>query len=229
MCRMLAITNFNFVTHRGLLEDFYKLAGCGQVPPKNPSGHLDGWGIGYYSKGRPRVVKSGGSVITERKRFFGALKQIGHSRVLIAHFRKSAWESTTLKKNSHPFNFKNYIFAHNGTIYDYKGLLEFIPKKYRPRPGALDTEVFFRYLLPGYPKTFRTSVKKLARLSGYSAMNFLMSDGKKLYAYRRSTKWPSYYTLFSAKAKDSIIIASEKLSGELDWTSIARGKLRCYN
>ncbi len=215
---MIGITNFDLRKHKDILEGFFGLAINGNVPPKNEPGHLDGWGIGYYKNNKPRVIKSGGSVVKESKRFFGSLKRIKSSKILIVHFRKSAWDKTSKKQHAHPFYFKNFIFAHNGTLYDYKKLLDSIPRSFQPAPSALDTEVFFRFLLEGFPGSFNSKVKTAAKLSKFSAMNFIMSDGSKLYAYRRFSKWADYYTFYTAKSGNSCIVSSEKVSPKLSWS-----------
>ena len=222
---MLAVTNFDLGLHGDIIENFFALASTGNVPPGNEPGHLDGWGIGYYRNGRARVVKSGGSVINERKRFLGALKRIKRSRVLIVHFRKSAWKDTSLKEHAHPFFFKNNIFAHNGTVYDYKKLLKLIPERFLPWHEALDTEVFFRYLACNFPKHLKTAIESAAKRCRYSSLNFLLSDGKRLYACRRYSKWPGYYTLFAAKSAGSMIVSSEPVSSKLHWMNMRQGEL----
>jgi len=225
MCRMLGITGYDFNKHKEILNDFFRLALNGNVPPKNKPGHLEGWGIGYYSEGKAKIIKSGGSVVEEQKRFFSALKRIGRSRTLIVHFRKSAWDKTTDKRHSHPFLFKKYIFAHNGTIFDYKELLNFIPGKYLPDVSALDTEVFFRYLLNGFPKSFKTSIKMVEDKREFSALNFLLCGGQKLYAYREYSKWPDYYTLFKARHNTSRVVCSEQLDSVKSWEEINNREL----
>jgi glutamine amidotransferase len=222
---MIGVTDFDFARHKEILEAFLSLAENGMVPPNNAPGHLDGWGIGYYAGGKARVIKSGGSAAAERSRILGSLKKIRSSKILILHLRKSAWDRTTARRHAHPFKFGKFIFAHNGTVYDFKELLKGLPARLAPAPDSLDTEVFFRKLIDGFPGKIRASLKAVEKHLSFSALNFLLSSGNELYAYRRFSKWGNYYTLWSAKNGGSHFVSSEKLGLGLKWNSVPQGKL----
>jgi glutamine amidotransferase len=226
MCRILAITNFDYKLHKPLVDIFFELSSCGKVPENNTPGHLDGWGVGYYSNGKARVIKSGGSIRKEKARFYGAVKRIGKTPVLILHLRKSAWKHTNGKENSHPFIAKNIIFCHNGTILDYKKL----KLKHRlSNPGALDSEIYFHYFMDfavtGVEKGFRECVKTIKTNNAYTSLTCVFSDGKKLYSYRDFTKRAGYYTLYESKQAGSSFISSEPL-GSPKWKLLKKGKLK---
>ena len=121
------------------------------------------------------------------------------------------------------------MFAHNGTVSNYKELLKLIPKKYLPRPDSLDTEVLFRYLIEGFPGRLKPSLRRVERGAAYSSLNFLFADGKKLYAYRRSSKWPGYYTLLAAKKGSSFFISSEPVLRAIKWRMIGQGGLARFS
>lgn len=225
MCRMMAITGFDLSRHKGIVDNFFRLAVKGKVPPKNAPGHLDGWGIGWHKNGKAKILKSGNSIVKEKARFYAALRLIGKADILMLHLRKAAWDKTARQKHAHPFVFKGRIFSHNGTIFDYKKLLPKIPKEHRPESGALDTEVYFRYLIKGFPEDFNKSIKFIKGSNEYSSLSFLLSDGRKLYAYRQYSKWPDYYTLYKATENGSAIISSEPLDSALSWKLIKPGKL----
>lgn len=225
MCRMMAITGFDFNKHKDILDNFFKLSTEGKVPPKNAPGHLDGWGIGWYKNGKANVAKSGESVVKEKKRFFSTLRKIGRSNLLMVHFRKAAWDKSSKEKHAHPFIFNDHIFSHNGTIFDYHKLLPLIPEKSLPENDALDTEVFFRYLAGGFPASFRKSINLVIKNNKYSSLSFLMAGAKKLYAYRQFSKWESYYTLYKTKIDSSVIISSQPVLPSASWKPIEPGKL----
>jgi len=226
---MMVITEYDFKKHKEILDNFFKLSVTGMVPTKNAPGHLDGWGIGWYKNGKANIVKSGNSVVKEKEYFFNSLRKIGKSKILMVHFRKAAWDKSSKEKHAHPFAFNNYIFSHNGTIFDYKNLLPLIPENNIPRPGALDTEVFFRYLTSGFPASFRSSINHIIKNNRYSSLSFLLSDGNKLYAYRQYSKWANYYTLYKTDIKGSVIIASEPVAPFCAWKPLAPGKLIVVN
>jgi len=257
MCRMLGIKNFQYNKHKEILENFFELATTGKVQKGDPPGHLDGWGTGYYRSRFRRnknnnafVYKSGNSVVKEKKEFFKTLERISDSKILIVHLRKSAWDKTATEKNAHPFKYKKYIFAHNGTIRDYKKLLQGIKPVLKPSANALDSEVYFRYVLnmglsPNdfyeiksrgipYPanagqkrveNAFKKAIQLIKNNNIYSSLTSLFSDGKSLYAYRDYKKKSQYYTLYCAKFINSVLISSEPISNKLKWNLLKKGKL----
>lgn len=229
MCRILGITNYDFSRHKDLLKGFLKLAQTGKIPEGSSPGHLDGWGIGYYENGKSLVHKSAGPVIKEQNDFFQTLKKIESSPILIVHLRKSAWPKTTTKKNSHPFKNDKYLFAHNGTIFDYKNLLKNITIKHTLAPGALDSEVYFHYAINSTSTEIEDGFMKAAghirKYNKYSSLTCIFSDSDNLYAYKEFSKSPDYYTLFQAKSGNSHIICSEPISSKLNWELIKRNYL----
>ncbi|MDI6641191.1 MAG: hypothetical protein QME68_02650 [Elusimicrobiota bacterium] len=96
---MLGIKNFDYTLHKELLESFFKLAQVGKTLKGDTSGHLDGWGIGYYKNGEAVVHKSANSVIKEGKEFFEIVEKIVTSKVLIIHYQKIrlAWDKQSGK------------------------------------------------------------------------------------------------------------------------------------
>jgi len=229
MCRILGIKNFDYRKHKELVENFFQLAEIGKTLKGDTKGHTDGWGIGCYESGKAVVWRSDKSVIKERDVFFKTIKNIKSSKVLIVHFRKSAWENTNSPENSHPFQYKNILFAHNGTIYDYKKLLKNITPKNEPSPNVLDSEVYFRYLMNSLSsdieQTFKNSVAQIKKKNKYSSLTCIFTDGNTLYAYREYTKSPNYYTLYHSQIGNSSIISSEPISSKLNWQILRKNKL----
>lgn len=294
MCRIFGIKHFDYTKHKELVENFFKLAEIGKTLKGDRPGHTDGWGIGYYKNGEAVIHKSGGSVIKEKNDFFSTLEKIAYSKVLIVHFRKSAWLGTNGAENSHPFRYKNILehpdfhwdaglgsvrgeesasprgvtvpiksgrqrqagrrkgahallaaklcvnpygsipegdilFAHNGTIYDYKNLLKNIKPKNNSHFNSLDSEVFFLYIMnfisSGLENAFKKSVSQIIKNNKHSSLTCIFTDGHTLYAYREYSKSPDYYTLYSAKLGNSGIISSEPVSQKLKWEILRKEKL----
>ena len=225
MCRLLGVTNFEFSTHDHLVKNFCDLARTGMVMPGDPPGHGDGWGLAYYRDGALAVHKSGGNLLDEADQVIDALRELGKSHVMILHLRKSAWNDTTSTRHAHPFHYKNAVFAHNGTVYDYKRLL---PDITVPGLGedALDTEVFFHHFmsskLPDLGEAFLETVSLIKDGYTYSALNCLFSDGARMFAYRDYSKEPEYYSLYKARSGNSCMISSEPLDERLEWELMAK-------
>jgi predicted glutamine amidotransferase len=227
MCRMVAITNFVFHEHREILKNFLKLARSGKVLPGNTPGHLDGWGMGYYRDGEPVVRKSGHSITEEKEEFYGLCEEVRESDVLLLHLRKSSWAGTSEPAHAHPFAAGRILFAHNGTIYDYARLRD-ATRNDLLSPEALDSEVYFHYVLGFLPlglrEAFLRAVRDIRRDYAFSSLNCLFTDGKSLYAFREYTKHPWYYSLYHAAAGRSGIVASEPVAPKLRWKMLRKGQ-----
>jgi len=229
---MLGLKNFEYRRHKEILENFFQLAQTGKVPPGDTSGHCDGWGVGYYKNGEAGVHKSGGSIVEEKKVFLGTCRRIGDSKILLVHLRKSAWPETSTADHAHPFSHKGILFAHNGTIRDYQTLLKEITGRDQPRPGALDSEIYFHYMMNftsiGLKKAFQKAVQRIRKYNTYSSLTSLFSDGQLLYGYREYTKNPEYYSLYHAAFEDTSLIASQPVSPYLSWEMLRRGRLLIF-
>ncbi len=228
MCRMLGVKNFDLRRHEEVLRNFFELAERGKILPGDSPGHVDGWGIAYYRNGAPVVQKRGRSVLADKKKYWETLETVGRSRVLLVHLRKSSWSGTSSKSHAHPFSWKNFSFAHNGTIRDYKKLLNELPGR-EQLGDILDSEVYFRYIISfislGLEKAFRQAVRRIRKRNTYSSLNCLFSDGRRLYGYRDCRRNPEYYSLYHADLDGAGIISSEPVSPQARWKMIPRGMM----
>ncbi|MBN1824216.1 MAG: class II glutamine amidotransferase [Endomicrobiales bacterium] len=222
MCRMLALTDYDFKIHENLLEGFLELATKGKVPPGNRPGHHDGWGIGYHRRGVTGLIRSANSASDEKNKFLKALERIKSADILIVHLRKSAWKNTKNVYNSHPFLYKNRLFAHNGTVLDYDKLG---PGKKR-RKAILDSEALFLHVNAGCRKLTGRKLQMIfndaEKRVKHTSLTCLLSEGKRLFAYRECSKNPSYYTLYRARTSGSVILSSEPVSKKLKWKHLRK-------
>jgi glutamine amidotransferase len=107
-------------------------------------------------------------------------------------------------------------------VYGYERLLPAITLS-GLEPDALDTEVFFYHIMTGAQtrdlgQAFQDTVSLIKHEYRYSALNTLFTDGHRLFAYRDFSKEPDYYSLFTARDKDSVYVSSEMLDKTLKWT-----------
>ncbi len=231
MCRMIGIKNYRFREQKEILENFSVLAENGKIPEGSAPGHHDGWGIGYYKQTRAVLYKSASSIVRERDIFRRLIRDADGSPTLLLHLRKSAWPRTSTAENAHPFIYGNFMFAHNGTIRDFKKLLPHlgVDKKASEIKRALDTEIFFYFIMSclplGIKKAFRHSIKHICRENSYSSLNCLLATGKGLFAFRQYSLSPSYYSLYHARAGGSDIICSEPVGGTISWNMVRKGAL----
>ena len=111
--------------------------------------HPDGWGVAYYIAGAPHIVKTSHSAIDCK--IFQKISGIVSSQTVLAHIRRATVGTKTIL-NTHPFQYGQWVFAHNGHIKDFSKykdelLARVAPELKRFILGETDSEVIFYYLL----------------------------------------------------------------------------------
>jgi glutamine amidotransferase len=219
---------------------------------KNP----DGWGIAWFDGFKWCLHKEIEPLYMSsdaRKR----IKNI-HGIIIISHVRY-ATQGEIKKENTHPWLYKDYVFAHNGSV-DREKLLNLLSGNYKDLEGETDSEVFFHLIVQETENSgdFIEGVRRaIARINSnhidYSSLNFVASDGRKLYALRYAKRYFDYYTLYYLKrpreglkidkvsektaqlirmklaaGEKAIIVASEKLTEE-EWEEIPNKHILIVN
>jgi predicted glutamine amidotransferase len=254
MCRLLGIlanerTNFHFSLHAAPRS----LASLS-------SAHPHGWGIAVFDPPHGWTVQKQPVRASECQHFFKASSTI-KGELLLAHVRSRTVGPITAA-NTHPFWRERWLFAHNGTISNTEYLRAHTsPERLQRIEGQTDSELFFSYLLTqldeagitNEPASERTddvllqAMQKARSQPAFGACNFLLSDGKALYAHRFGrtlfvlerqptdqvrvhrashetgaaidTPWTDH--------RHAVLIASEEMTEE-PWTAVAEGALlRC--
>jgi predicted glutamine amidotransferase len=178
--------------------------------------HDSGWGMSVYKRGdgdEPRCLRLPEAAF-EDDEFVEATEMRG--RIFNVHVRRATMGGLT-PENTHPFCLGPYSFCHNGTIMRYPKLLG--PDVAKPR-GQTDSEAFFNFLMrdfdDGHPRrSFRTAIRELIKRSPFSGINFLFSDGYKLYAYKLGI-----FELHWAARRGSLVVSSERLTNDDQWHSV---------
>lgn len=111
--------------------------------------HPDGWGVAYYIAGTPHLIKSDKSTVDDT--LFKKVSGVVSSQTVLAHVRK-ATEGALNILNTHPFQFGNWVFAHNGNIKNFdhhkEQILSYIdPELKRFILGSTDSELIFFFIL----------------------------------------------------------------------------------
>jgi predicted glutamine amidotransferase len=178
--------------------------------------HDSGWGMSVYKRAdgaEPRCLRFPEAAF-ETDEFVEATQLRG--RIFNVHVRRATMGGLTLE-NTHPFCLGSYSFCHNGTIVRYPTLLG--PDVAQPK-GQTDSEAFFNFLMrdfdDGHPRRcLRKAVRTLIERSPFSGINFLFSDGYKLYAYKLGV-----FGLHWAARRGSLVVSSEKLTTTDAWHSV---------
>src|SRR5919197_2007408 len=172
--------------------------------------HDSGWGMAVYERGdgsQPKLIRFPEAAYVDGD-FRGATGTKG--RIFNVHVRRATMGGLTLA-NTHPFCLGNYSFGHNGTVLHYPRLLEAGVAK---PGGETDSEALFNFLMrdydPGAPlPSLRRAMTAVVDRSPFSGLNFLFSDGERLYAYRLGV-----FELHWLPRPGQLLVASEKITDE---------------
>ncbi len=183
--------------------------------------HDSGWGMAVYERadGRdPRLVRFAEAAFADDD-FVEATELRG--RIFNVHVRRATMGGLALE-NTHPFCLGSYSFGHNGTILRYPRLLD-DPSVPRPR-GDTDSEAFFNFLMTIYDAgdpvgSLRRAVQTTVERSPFSGLNFLFSDGDRLFAYRLGL-----FELHWLQRPGQLLVASERVTDE-PWHSVQQDVL----
>ena len=178
--------------------------------------HDSGWGMSVYKRAdgeEPRCVRFPDAAYQDDG-FVDATNLKG--RIFNVHVRRATMGGLT-PENTHPFCLGPYSFCHNGTIVRWPKLLD--PDIRKPA-GQTDSEAFFNFLMHDFDdghvrRCLRNAVRKLIERSPFSGINFLFSDGEKLYAYKLGI-----FELHWAARDGALVVASEKLTEDDVWHSV---------
>ena len=183
--------------------------------------HDSGWGMAVYERAdgaEPRVVRFPQAAHADGD-FIGATDMRG--RIFNVHVRRATMGGLT-PENTHPFCLGNYSFGHNGTI------LEFMRLRERRRPAARRRHRLRAHVQPAHAR-LRPRRRRRRRCGGrsatvverspFSGVNFLFSDGERLYAYRLGI-----FELHWLPRPGQLLVASERLTDE-PWHTVQQDVL----
>jgi predicted glutamine amidotransferase len=153
--------------------------------------HGDGWGLAFYERNAARIFLEPSAAAESPLARFLAQNPI-KTELAVGHVRKRTRGAMSLA-NTHPFVRelwgRHWVFAHNGTLprVRKRKLGRFVPI------GTTDSEFAFCVLLeelrasfPDYPRRpgelYRLVADVGGRLATDGTFNFLLGDGRRLYA-----------------------------------------------
>jgi glutamine amidotransferase len=178
--------------------------------------HDSGWGMAVYKRAdgeEPRCMRFPEPAFEDQE-FTDATELRG--RIFNVHVRRATMGGLA-PENTHPFCLGPYSFCHNGTIARFPKLLaDGVAKP----AGQTDSEAFFNFLMHDFDdgqvrRCLHNAVRRLIERSPFSGINFLFSDGEKLYAYKLGI-----FELHWASRGNALVVASEKLTDSDTWHSV---------
>jgi predicted glutamine amidotransferase len=227
MCRMIGIVGTHPLPLQEVLAAFSPLGTEGRVKCTMSPGHQDGWGISGFSAKRAVYFDRRAESVSDTPKFFNqAVEKAARSQspVIIGHLRKASAGPRDIS-NTHPFHSRDWIFAHNGTVF---GATASLPIRDSDPQGQTDSERLFLWIVE-HVRTEENPTQALVSLLKkerqglvFSALNFLMSDGETLWAYRdygekrlepgeTMEEREKYYTLYFTRVERSAVVCSEPL------------------
>jgi len=224
-----------------------------------------GWGYAYYSKNIWTVEKEPIMAMTSKK--VGKIitnPQMFEGKMFISHIRYASVGKQTIE-NTHPFVRelfgKTWVFAHNGHLNKrkmledmQKGFLKISLENYQPE-GESDSELAFCILMEemrkiGKDTPEREIIDRLNEIAGrvaeYGSFNFILSDGEKMYAYRKGNtlyyveRKPPYIDAIKSESKEiellmktveekAVVLATVTLTRNEKWNSLEGNKITVFS
>jgi glutamine amidotransferase len=180
-----------------------------------------GWGMAAYRRAEgeePRCMR-----FPERAAADGELDGAAstEARLFNVHVRRATIGGLS-SANTHPFCLGPYSFSHNGTILHFTRLFD---PAVEPPGGDTDSEHLFRLVMHHIDSAepiegLRYAVKATIERFPFSSLDFLFSDGERLYAYRlgpREMHWLA--------RPGQLLVASERVTDNEDWHSVKQDVL----
>lgn len=220
MCRIFAVRATAPISVRPAFDGLRKLA----------AEHKDGWGVAAFPASGPWIET--GTLSAENCTRFDALGDLT-TQAMLVHIRLAS-VGTVHERNTHPFSAGPWVFMHNGTLKHFDKArarfeAEIAPALRKELRGETDSErcfaLFRTYLedrtgsddvVTALTRVFRTAEEICDDDSPgkRSAMNFLVSDGVRVFATRRDR------SLFTLSRPDLAAIASAELLPNQSWREV---------
>jgi glutamine amidotransferase len=167
----------------------------------------DGFGIGWYAPqfcDTPAVFREVSPAWNNQN--LRHVARVTKSTCIFAHVRAATIGGQLSQTNCHPFSWKNFLFMHNGTIFDFDRIRRTLrqglsDEAYNLIQGYTDTEHIFALFADQIQKINNPTIEDLAhsltgaisrietlkRQAGIttpSTMNLVLSDGNRILATR---------------------------------------------
>ncbi len=259
MCRLIgAISSAKIDVQHFLCTSAQSLLRQSDIDRRRKQG--DGWGIGYFDRGKPKIIKSPRAMYRDRKHVRRAAIA-AKGKTLVGHVR---WASNPLKlkrsaligpSHTQPFTHRQWIFAHNGTLYIPKEVAAHLGSWKHHIRGKNDSEVLFYWLMKHLlhaknpAQAIRQSIRGIHRIWDtckksypihpypYHGLNWVLTDGQTLLAFCYTDprgfgkskalcdRHDRYYQLRRKLTPESAVIASEPLDKGAGWVGFRHGEL----
>ena len=201
--------------------------------------NADGFGLAWKNKESFKLYKNYLPIWNDLN--LDSVSKSISSNLVIGNVRSATISDNQGYFNTHPFNFKNFCFSHNGFIKNFnnatrKKILKYLKPKYiNLVKGQTDSELIFILLIQiiENEKKVGKSIKNTIRIvkdnCAACMLNFLIAsfdkNGKNtLYATKFSTGLKAPSLFYSKQKNEYTMISSEKLNND-KWYNIKNNSL----
>ena len=223
MCRMIGVVSQGPVYY-DLFEEFADLADRGMCPLGAPDerGHKDGWGLACYQDGSLKLHMRDVGAASGASKYYGTAWKIaklnlerapGRSLIVLGHLRRASEKARAQQRWSHPFlavqDGVTWAFQHNGSLVKDAGDAD-----------RIDSQILFEMILGALDGRDHASIATATRAArdraireygGFTGLNFILTDGTALHAYRDFQTNGQYYTLYQDHFGEMVVTASEPI------------------
>jgi predicted glutamine amidotransferase len=141
MCRLLGYCS----SRDASVEDLIGADGLGEFTGLCAL-HGDGWGMAWYEGDEPVVRKS--PIRADAEPEYDKLAREPLAGLGLVHLRWATPGLGVTERNSHPFRYGRYVFAHNGAIHPQDRLPEMLPDQWESQlVGTTDSERYFLLIM----------------------------------------------------------------------------------
>jgi glutamine amidotransferase len=160
----------------------------------------DGFGVAWYADEIEEAAVFKATTPAWNNTNLHDLARVTQSSCILAHVRAATQGLPVSESNCHPFRYKNFLFAHNGDIGDFKklrrtGLRLLSDTAFNIIKGSTDSEFFFALLmdqlmakdnqdLTDMVEATKEAIAKVEQLSAehdtamFNYLNFVLTNGK---------------------------------------------------
>lgn len=230
MCRLMGYVS----SHEVSLEE---MAGASFQEFSNLSEkHHDGWGIATSSTGKQAKLIVETLPAKDSSQYSHLTKEVLSDGALL-HLRWATSGLAVVEGNTHPFEFENISFIHNGGITPLNSMDKFIDSDlFGLMRGNTDSEKYFYLLITqirklGFIEGISAGVKLIQDNCNYSSINAMILTPEKYVVVnehnpkeRPTGEGVDYYDLFYRKDEKGILVASSGWN-QSNWTSLENHKI----
>jgi predicted glutamine amidotransferase len=175
-----------------------------------------GWGVGYFTDEGPMVIKEPIKA-TDSFALPGAIRRAEPGFVMAHVCNPTSGVKSVL--NTHPFQKDGWLFSHNGTLGDPHSMRAKLLERYSDAlKGDTDSEIMFHYLLQRIEQAGQAESGVLAAIrdmcrdqaEGTSSLNFVLTDGIILFAFRKAFINDRKYTMNFANLVSLGLVGGEQ-------------------